>query len=69
MTTTVWNHPVTISLPAQSEAWEQPIEWCQRHVGNYQASWWVTPCKPNIHHDTYWFVREQDAALFALKWS
>ena len=46
--------------PAQLDNWSEMHQWCNHHIGCENYAW---------NGSNFWFVREHDAVLFALRWS
>jgi len=52
-------------LHHSSEFWDEIVDWCVRQFGDGRSRW---QSQATIHYMDFMFEREEDAALFIMKW-
>lgn len=64
-----WKHCIVLNR----DNWPEIQDWCVANIGEFDQAWYKLGIDPMAHmigdrRTTWFFKREVDAILFALKW-
>ena len=68
-------NPLLVYVAYSRADWSETTPWLEENVGEFNKTWYklgrdaIMYISPNWRGDEYLFLRDEDRALFILKWS